>query len=355
MIRAFGLGSIAIFLCATVWGQGSSYYAPAFGTKEEALKQSLHTIINNHTEFTYTSSSTDVWDILKITDRDTANPDNVILIYSGRSVNAAQEYNSAQGWSREHVWAKSRGDFGTSPGPGTDVHHLRPCDVSVNSTRNNRNFDDCVTCEDVIDNGYMTGSSKDANLWTFEPPDAVKGDVARMIMYMAIRYEGTGGELDLELTSSLLSKSSKSPLQARLETLLEWNRIDSVSDWEMNRNDIIYSDFQGNRNPFIDHPEIAEYIWGDSVGQIWIPTFPTGVKETTEDQFLIYPNPTRDSFSIQGDYESIELYNSQGQFVLLQLSNSGSVINITSLPKGIYWMRITSINGVIVTQRMLKI
>ncbi|MFT7378419.1 MAG: endonuclease I [Bacteroidia bacterium] len=87
-------------------------YLPAHKKSDDSLKFELNQIIKNHTEFTYTSSSTDVWDMLKHTYRDTANANNVILLYSGRSVDAAQEYNSAAGWSREHVWAKSREDVG---------------------------------------------------------------------------------------------------------------------------------------------------------------------------------------------------------------------------------------------------
>ena len=168
---------LVLFIARATTAQDSAYYIPAHNKSSDSLKFELHQIIRTHTEFPYTSSSTDVWDILKVTDRDTANPANVVLIYSGRSVNAAQEYNSGSGWNREHVWAKSRGDFGTSKGAGTDVHHLRPSDISVNSTRNNRNFDTCITCVEVIDNGFKTGSYRDANLWTFEPPDSVKGDV----------------------------------------------------------------------------------------------------------------------------------------------------------------------------------
>lgn len=94
------------------------YYNSANGFTGESLKRALHEIIKNHIEFPYTSTSTDTWDILKETDKDTANPDNIILFYSGWSVNAAQEYNNNTGWSREHVWAKSHGDFGTDKGGG---------------------------------------------------------------------------------------------------------------------------------------------------------------------------------------------------------------------------------------------
>lgn len=217
------------------------YYNSAFLLQGETLKAKLHSLIKGHKEYPYTASSTYVWDILKETDKDTANADNVILIYSGRSVDAAQEYNSGAGWTREHVWAKSRGDFGTDEGAGTDAHHLRPCDNSINSKRNNRNFDNCINCVDVIDEGENTGSKTDDDLWTFEPRDQVKGDVARMIFYMAIMYEGTDGEIDLELQNAYLDKSDKAPYHSHLSTLLIWNKQDPVDNFERNRNEIIYS------------------------------------------------------------------------------------------------------------------
>ena len=102
------------------------YYDSAEGLFGDELKNALYVIIKGHTEFPYTASTTDTWDILKESDNDPNNEDNVILFYTGWSVNAAQEYNNGSGWTREHVWAKSRGDFGTSLGPGTDAHHLRP-------------------------------------------------------------------------------------------------------------------------------------------------------------------------------------------------------------------------------------
>lgn len=205
--------TITICLLCSILLQGQDYYKTAFNHADDALKFKLNQIIKNHTEFPYTSSSTDVQDILKKSDRDESDSDNVILIYFGKSVNAAQKYNSAKGWSREHVWAKSRGDFGTNGGTGTDIHHLRPCDVSVNSSRNNRNFDNCKDCIDVIYNGFNTGQKRDASLWTFEPPDKYRDDVARMIFCMAVRYEGVGNEPDLELTETLHGNTDKSPLK----------------------------------------------------------------------------------------------------------------------------------------------
>ncbi len=152
-------------------------------------------MIKGRTEYPYSSSGTDTWDILKLSDRDPDNAENVILFYAGWSVNAAQEYNNENGWNREHVWAKSRGDFGTSPGPGTDTHHLRPSDISVNFARNNRWFDNCTI--PYVDEGLETGCFTSVSNWVWQPREEVKGDVARMIFYMATRYEGENGEPDL--------------------------------------------------------------------------------------------------------------------------------------------------------------
>jgi endonuclease I len=334
---------LSFFITLTIAAQDSTYYQTAFNHSGDALKFELNQIIRNHTEFNYTSSSTDVWDILKATDRDTANPDNVVLIYSGRSVDGEQEYNNGAGWNREHVWAKSRGDFGTSKGAGTDVHHLRPCDISVNSTRNNRNFDTCITCTDVIDGGFDTGSKYDANLWTFEPRDEVKGDVARMIFYMAVRYEGEGTEPDLELTNTLLINTDQSPYHAVYSTLLHWNRLDPVTDWERNRNEIIYNDYQHNRNPFIDFPELAEYLWGDSIDVVWMPEIIDAItEETFKASISVYPNPTSDIVTIAGEFERAIIYNSHGQ--ILETSDQ-SIIKLSCYPAGVYFIRIMAKNG----------
>jgi endonuclease I len=331
-----------LFISVISKAQDSTYYENAFNQSGDELKFELNQIIRNHTEFPYTSSSTDVWDILKATDRDPDNPDNLILIYSGRSVDAEQEYNGGSGWNREHVWAKSRGDFGTSKGAGTDVHHLRPSDVSVNSVRNNRNFDECITCIDVVDNGFNTGSKRDANLWTFEPRDEVKGDVARMIFYMTVRYEGGNAEPDLELTNVLLSNTDQNPLHAVDSTLLKWNREDPVNDWEQNRNNIIFNDYQHNRNPFIDHPELAEYLWGDSVGFVWMPDVIDGIEKVFKTTIKVYPNPTTDHITISGEFERTVLYNSKGQIIV---ESNQSIVLLSPYPSGIYFIRVISKSG----------
>lgn len=239
------------------------YYDPAQGLTGLPLKATLNDIIQDHVEFPYSSTGTDVWDILKETDRDTIDPTKVICLYSGFTRDAALEYDNGNGWSREHVWAKSHGNFGTALGPGTDVHHLRPADQTVNAARNNRWFAACN--EPYVDGDGPTGSFTSSSQWIWQPRDEVKGDVARMLFYMAVRYEGENGELDLELIDSIPSDNNLAlPLHAKLSDLLLWHQQDPVSNWERNRNDIIYYNYQNNRNPFIDHPEYVTEIWGSA-------------------------------------------------------------------------------------------
>lgn len=226
-----------------------TYYATAIGKSGTQLRNTLHAIIRNQTKLTYDQ----VWNALKDTDQDPSNTDNVIELYSGRSIAKSANGGGVDDWNREHVWAKSHGDFGTTTGPGTDVHHLRPEDVIVNSSRGNKDFDN---------GGYAVSQCPDC--WTdadsFEPRDAVKGDVARMIFYMAVRYEGDDGWPDLEPNQSTANGSA--PYIGKLSVLLAWSAADPPDAFEKRRNDRIYTTWQGNRNPFIDHPEWAQSVFG---------------------------------------------------------------------------------------------
>jgi endonuclease I len=228
----------------------STYYSTAIGQTGSQLKNTLHTIIDDHTEISYDA----VWDALRNTDEDPNNDKNVILIYTGRSQGKFKNGGDVDDWNREHVWAKSHGDFGTTMGAGTDLHHVRPEDVTVNSSRGNKDFDNGGTAH-----SECSGCKADSDSW--EPRDAVKGDVARMLFYMAVRYEGDSSEVDLELNE--LVNNGTVPYHGKLSTLLQWHNQDPVDDFERRRNDIIYNNYQHNRNPFIDHPEWVSAIWGN--------------------------------------------------------------------------------------------
>ncbi|MGW4233241.1 endonuclease I family protein [Streptomyces sp. NPDC004980] len=225
-----------------------TYYQDALGKSGTALKSSLHTIISDQTKLSYSQ----VWEALKNTDEDPSNSSNVVLLYTGRSQSKSSNGGSVGQWNREHVWAKSHGDFGTSTGPGTDIHHLRPEDVQVNSIRGNKDFDNGGSAVSGAPGNYTDSDS-------FEPRDAVKGDVARMILYMAVRYEGGDSWADLEPNNSVNNGSA--PYIGRLSVLKQWSQEDPPDSFEQNRNDVIFDRYQHNRNPFIDHPEWVEAIW----------------------------------------------------------------------------------------------
>jgi endonuclease I len=324
------------------------YYESAEGLNHDGLKSALYQIIKDHTEYPYTASNTDTWDILKESDKDPNNPDNVILFYTGWSVNAEQEYNSGAGWNREHVWAKSRGDFGTSLGPGTDAHHLRPCDISVNSARNSRWFDNCST--PYFDGGMETGCFTSGSSWTWQPREAVKGDVARMILYMATRYEGENGEPDLEVIDLLPSdRYTKESIHAKLSTLLDWHQEDPVDSFEQNRNEAVYA-YQANRNPFIDHPEYVTSIWGEDQS--------TDIVDQFHSSFRVYPNPVRDVLTIEtsilGQY-SINISSMKSQRIYSdKLEGSIQQIDLSPFPEGVYFITIRS-KDVVTTRKVIKL
>lgn len=244
---------ILIFLSFLSFSQiPTGYYDSAEGLTGEDLKAALHNIIDDHIEFSYDA----VRYILDETDTDPNNSNNLILLYKGNSIN--NDWDGGSTWNREHVWAKSHGDFGNNAPAGTDLHHLRPTDPSVNSSRGNKDFDNGGTQHDEATECYYTDHS-------WEPRDAVKGDVARMIFYMEVRYEGDeSGEPDLEMVDYINSSPSKEPYHGKKSILLQWHNEDPVDDFERDRNEVIYS-YQNNRNPFIDHPEYVDYIWGSGV------------------------------------------------------------------------------------------
>ena len=223
------------------------------------IKSILHNLIDEHVSGSYALLKT----ILPLSDADPNNSSNMILLYTGRSQGGPiTQNNGDDDWNREHVWPLSRmGTMGnTNSIAGHDAHHIRPADVSVNKDRGNLQFGVATTIEE---DKYAEGSTKcKISSYYFEPRDEVKGDIARMLFYMAVRYEGdVSGEVDLELVFDLLASNDCE--MGNLALLLEWNRIDPVDEFEMNRNNVIYT-YQNNRNPFIDYPSLADLIWSQS-------------------------------------------------------------------------------------------
>jgi endonuclease I len=224
-----------------------AYYQDAINLRGELLKVTLNNIISeNFIPLLYA----DAIEVLENSDMDPDNPNNVILVYPGiYGVSVPTGYSetiSGYYWNREHVWPQSRLGVNVSytddfPSKATDVHNLKPADGDENASRSNDYFD------------YIDGPD------TYEPRDEVKGDIARILFYMATRY------FDLTLNDDIYSASSEKTMGI-LSVLLEWNELDPVDDFERNRNEVIYS-YQGNRNPFIDYPGFAELIWGEAASE----------------------------------------------------------------------------------------
>ncbi len=264
-----GSGNLSMYLSSTATGNPASYttldnpytgYYTGINGFGMDLKTGLHDLLRSThtTQYSYDA----LWTQLRYTDEDPANSSNIIQIYTGWSIPKSHNGGGITQWNREHTWSKSHGGFGESRPAGTDLHHMRPCDATVNSAKGNKDFDEGGTL--YVDaspySGYSgnTGNYTDTNSW--EPRDAEKGDVARMIMYMGIRYEGTDTYFDLELVDSVPSTTSGQPLYGKLSTLLAWHEEDPPDSWETRRNNRIW-ERQGNRNPFIDHPEFAYMLW----------------------------------------------------------------------------------------------
>ncbi|MEO0763851.1 MAG: endonuclease, partial [Pseudomonadota bacterium] len=188
--------------------------------------------------------------------RDPGAASNVLLFYTGRSQDADLwvSRDGRDGWNREHVWPQSRG---VRPFPmKSDLHNLKPTDASVNQRRGNLNFDEGGSPEGEAPDTFLDGDS-------FEPRDAVKGDVARALFYMDVRYEGTGGEPDLRLVEGTTATGGHTI--GDLCTLLAWHRADPPDAAEVENNGQI-EDVQGNRNPFIDDADLAVALHGDACG-----------------------------------------------------------------------------------------
>ena len=253
-------------VCTSLDGtSASSYYTSSytFDTLSQQgssqLLQSLRTLMTStHKK---TSTYDNCRDYANRTDCENGNG-KVLLVYTSYSATMSQ-YN---GWNREHVWPKSLGGNNTSGG-GADLHHIRPSDASVNSSRGNKKYGN-------VDGGTAKYGSNPAtgclgghyNSTYFEPLDNVKGDVARICLYVYVRWGSNWGA------------DSITEVFQSVDVLLEWMALDPVDTWEMGRNEVVES-IQGNRNVFIDYPEYAWLLFGEDVPSN--VTTPSGNKGTS--------------------------------------------------------------------------
>ena len=191
-------------------------------------------ISTNHIKLSYA----EVWSVLTYSGEDPANTENIITIYKGESLPKWSNGSGAQSsdpdnWNREHVWSKSHGFPDQSQFGYSDAHHLRPSDASMNSTRSNYDFEAGGIPVDEAPLNFIDSANR-----TFEPRDEVKGDVARMMFYMDLRYAGAASDNtpDLMLVDNI-GTANGSPEFGKLCAMYVWHLIDAVSAAETQRND----------------------------------------------------------------------------------------------------------------------
>lgn len=262
------------------------YYASVDDTDSTTLRATLHEVIDDHLRYPYSSSTeTDTWEILELADEDPGNGTHTLDLY--KNVSYPKHGGMGSNPNREHTWPQSYGFPDEEPGnyPRTDCHALFLVDNAYNSDRGNTPYRACsVACTErptVVNNGqgggsgvypgnsnWLTGSGSTGSWETWI---GRRGDVARALFYFDLRYEGgthggTGfAEPDLVLTDddSLIQTSGVNAALAymgMLSDLLAWHIQDPVDSVEMHHTDVVFA-FQGNRNPFVDHPEWAACLF----------------------------------------------------------------------------------------------
>lgn len=317
----------------------AGYYDSLEGKSGAVLKQALQDIIANPA-VVHAHNYGDVTNIIKACDQNPLNSNQVWLLYSEQA-RAKLDFQDTGGsnigkWNREHMYPQSRGGYsnGTDSnadginiwlptGPNDimaghgDAHHIRAEDGPTNSARNNKDY------------GEYLGPTGNVGSW--------HGDVARGVFYMAVRYNG------LSVVNGNPPNTTVGQL-GDLALLLQWNMSDPSDDFEMNRNNYIYT-WQVNRNPFIDYPLLADYIWGTHTGEPWFAALATTT--FTDKQIVMYPNPAKDYFVISGinSDSKVEIYNVSGSKLMEQNFSGETRINL-NLASGIYLTKITSANKV---------
>lgn len=252
---------------AETYYSGDNAYDKLSTLSEGDLLAALRTLMT--TTHTYKSSYADSKNYADETDCQ-GGDGSIVLLYTSSVVRFSDFIGSGSiGWNREHVWPKSLGGFDNS-GAGADLHHIRPDDVTTNAKRGNLKYGNAENGSEVKGSSLVSGALGGySSGGYFEPLDNVKGDVARICLYVYVCY---GGELS--------KCSSITNVFESVDVLLEWCESDPVDTWEMGRNEVV-GRMQGNRNVFIDYPELAFLLFGREVPENM--TTPSGMAKAVEE------------------------------------------------------------------------
>jgi endonuclease I len=275
-----------------------TYYATVNTTRAPLLRSTLHAVIDDHTRIPYTASGTDTWNVLEIADQAPGSTTQILDLYKNALYGKQGGGNTF--YNREHTWPNSYGfpaDVASNY-PYTDCHHLFLCDIAYNGARDNNPFQQALpswTEWSTLSNAGQGGGSGvfpgNSNWWSSIAPaggwqtwGSRKGDVARALFYMDVRYEGgthgtTGAqEPDLRLTddvnlidaSNTGSNTTGIAYMGRLSTLLQWHNDDPVDSKEIAHNNAVFL-YQGNRNPFVDNPQWVACLFQNNCVRVRLP------------------------------------------------------------------------------------
>jgi len=320
--------------------QPNGYYNSIDGLADVDLRQALQDIVADP-NVVRAQTYADVIDILKEVDQNPENSNEVWLVYleQGRAKLDYQTTSVSTGkWNREHTFPRSRAGyysikddeiadgkdiFWTTTADSlrhghNDAHALRAADGPENSSRGNKFY------------GEYNGPV--GTLGGF------KGDVARGVFFLALRYNGL--EIVNGYPDGLVGQLGD------LQTLLDWHRNDPPDDFEMNRNNLIY-DWQYNRNPFIDQPDLIEYIWGNMVGETWSQNL--SIEQNKGLNLSVYPNPTNGRLFIKGitTTTTIDVFSVDGRRLQSEVIRESGYLDL-NLATGVYILNIQTEKGMIV-------
>ena len=339
----------------------TGYYNTATGTGF-ALKTQLYNKIHAHTELSY---SPGLWNLYYTSD---VRPDGKVWdIYAncnfvfgtfastgGNQDDGTSGTSECQKYNREHTFPKSW--FANATPMYSDAFHVMPSDKKVNGLRGNLSYGIVGTASYTSGNGSKLGNcvapGYTYGLQVFEPADEFKGDIARNYFYMATCYQnliGSWQNNDADADTVLDGSSDNVFEPWFLNMLITWNNNDPVSTKEINRNNAIYS-AQGNRNPFIDHPEYVCQIWSSACAALNNNSLDYAV-------ITVYPNPSNDNkINIESTVEinAITVFNLNGQIIVQEQKPifSNNTHTIENLPKGFYFMQLES-QGQLVTKKII--
>lgn len=353
MIMKNTLLTLSIFLCSTFAFAQISYYKDLDTNRRcQELKDELSAYLNNNT---FNLSYEEAFNFMKDFDKVKIDNEEFIWDIYSYNPNGNQYYtyknnNSCGGtgsetgyskegdcWNREHVMPASW--FSNANPMYTDFNNLIPVDGFVNSKRSNLPYGYVSTPSWPSKNGSKVGKGTIPTIVGdyFEPIDEFKGDVARILLYMSVRYQDQFKNWN---NTDLARVKGMDPLmgfkEEYLNVLIAWHELDPPSQKEKDRNDKIFNK-QGNRNPFVDFPQLVNYIWKTDDCKA------VGIKNYTQNKINLYPNPAQNEISLGDNFAKGQKYyitDISGKTVLNGVFNQAR-ISIANLDNGTYFLLIT--------------